>query len=132
MFSARVFPSGNPTLILGGLRVPTHERFIELHFHHLTSGQASSIIHSAVSFRIVLFCKATTVEGRETLFLSLFSSEGSNPSSGRLARRVLEHYFFIWHQAKFLPSPTTQSPSKTMLFCRAVAGVGLVDLKGPY
>ena len=34
LFSTRVFPSGNPTLTHGGIRVPTLGRFIFSSIHH--------------------------------------------------------------------------------------------------
>ena len=63
LFSTRLFSSGNTTLILGGLRVPTRERFNENHFHYLALGQDSAVIHSVISFKIVLFWRVATVEG---------------------------------------------------------------------
>lgn len=89
LFSTRVFPSGNPTLILRGLRVPTQERLLSFIFYILASIQASNLFYNTISCRVVLCCKVEAVEGLQGHFLSLpLVEEALFPQGGQQGRSL--------------------------------------------
>ena len=116
MFSTKVFSSGNPTLILEAIQVPTQEILLSCIVRIKASGRASVFSYSAVSVQSCVLLQGVVVEDCQGHFLSWFFNGGSIISIMTSVRKVLEIYFISWHQANLFPPSTMQIPSLIVLF----------------